>query len=360
MTKSSSFNYSNLIPEQRILAIQRLTALWAFCECGLGGLMHALQIPFTGLVIGGLAVIIITFIARLSVNGYSQILQCLPIVLIVKAMVSPYTPFPAYLAVSFQAITAMVLFSIFRVNLLSILLLAVITMVESALQQLLILTLFFGRSFWKVADDMVSLMARQLGSTVNNGSFWLIAIYMLIYITGGIMVALMAYRVTNNFFSENKNNHELPEKGSTLVYHLPEIPRRKNFRAKLWLLFTVMLIVSIALFLFAADAKQGWVGVIKALCWTLSAILVWFMFISPLFSRLILKVLHKKQSRYSEAISRTMEFLPVLQPLTAMAWQNTRDHKGWKRIQFFFSTLVSWALVYSDIPQPEKNNNPTQ
>ena len=360
MTKSSSFNYSNLLPEQRILAIQRLTALWAFSESGLGGLMHALQIPFTGLVIGGLAVIIITFIARLSVTGYSQILQCLPIVLIIKAMVSPYTPFPAYIAVSFQAITAMALFSIFRINLLSILLLAVITMLESAFQQLLILTLFFGRSFWKAADDMVALMARQLGSTVNNGSFWLIAIYLLIYITGGIMVALMAYRILRNFFSENKNGDDLPDKGITPVYNLPEIPRRKNFRSKIWLLFTVMLLLSVVLFFFAADAKHGWLSVIKALCWTLSAILVWFMFISPLFSRLVLKVLHKKQTRYTESVSRIMGFLPVLRPLTAMAWQNTREHKGWKRIQFFFSTLVGWTLVYSDIPQPEKTNNPSQ
>jgi hypothetical protein len=37
----------NLSKEQKLAAISRLTALWAFAESGLGGVLHALQIPFT-------------------------------------------------------------------------------------------------------------------------------------------------------------------------------------------------------------------------------------------------------------------------------------------------------------------------
>ena len=132
-----TISHTSLSSEQRTLAIQRLTALWAFSESGLGGIMHALQIPFTGLVIGGFAVIIITFITKISAYKYSQVLQSLFVVLIVKVMVSPYTPFPAYIAVSFQALIGIALFRLLKVNLLSILLLSIIAMLESALQQLL-------------------------------------------------------------------------------------------------------------------------------------------------------------------------------------------------------------------------------
>ena len=358
MTTSSTINYSNLSPEQRILAIQRLTALWAFCESGLGGLMHALQIPFTGLVVGGLAIIIITFIARLSDHHYSRILECLPIVLIVKAMVSPYTPFPAYIAVSFQAIAGIVLFSLLRVNLLSILLLAVITMLESAFQQILILTLFFGHSLWKAADDMVNFIAAQLGASVTGGSQWLVVAYLLIYIIAGILIAFMAYRITSNFFKENKNAGDMPEEGLILNTDLPGIPERKSFRKKLWILVSFMLLLSALLFLFAANAKQGWLAVIKTLSWTLTAILAWYMLISPVVTKLILKLLHKKQNRYSESINKTMEFLPVLRQLTALAWQKSKFCKGGKRMQYFFSTLLRWSLLYSDISGTEKTNKP--
>ena len=68
-------SYHNLTTPQRLVAIQRLTAVWAFCESGLGGILHAMQMPFTGLVVGGLAVIIICFIAALTDRNYVQLLQ---------------------------------------------------------------------------------------------------------------------------------------------------------------------------------------------------------------------------------------------------------------------------------------------
>ena len=162
--------------------------------------MHALQMPFTGLVIGGLAVIIISFIARLSNNNYNELLHSLVIVLIVKGMVSPYTPFPAYIAVSFQALLGMVLFKLLRVNLVSILLLSVIAMLESAIQQLLILTLFFGQSLWHAMDSMADLVTKQLGIAAVNGSQWIIGIYLLLYTIGGILIALMAHKIITGFF----------------------------------------------------------------------------------------------------------------------------------------------------------------
>ncbi len=56
-----SVNQSSI--EQRQLAVQRLTALWAFSESGLGGILHALQMPFTGLLVGGMAILLISLIA---------------------------------------------------------------------------------------------------------------------------------------------------------------------------------------------------------------------------------------------------------------------------------------------------------
>ena len=345
MTNSTHINYTNLSPEQRITAVQRLTALWAFCESGLGGLLHALQIPFTGLVVGGLAVIIITFIAKISEHNYSQILQSLLIVLVVKAMVSPYTPFPAYIAVSFQALVGLILFCLLRVNLISILLLSTIAMLESAIQKLLILTFFFGQSFWKATDEMMGFIAKQFGTAAIDGSQWLIAIYLLIYLLGGIFIAMMAYKIIKGFSLDNETailiNTEIP---------IPAVSKRKSIRNKLWLMITVMIILSVSLFVFAADAKQGWVAVIKTVSWTMSVIMIWYMLISPLFTRFILWVLQKKESRYSESVSRTLSFLPVLRSLTAMAWKKSGVYKGWARMYFFCSTLLHWSLVYSESP----------
>lgn len=331
--------------------MQRLTALWAFAESGLGGIMHALQIPFTGLVVGGMAVIMISLIAEISNYNYRKVLKSALIVLIVKAMVSPHTPFPAYIAVAFQAILGYGLFCLIRVNFLSIALLSITAMVESAIQKLLILTLFFGQSFWKAMDAMIDLLARQLGSVAINGSYWIVGIYLVIYIAGGFLIAWLAYHTIKNF---NGEKPVLILDSSNEIISGIDVNKTKwtNYR-KLWLLIAVMIILSVVLFAFAADKEQGWLAVARTISWTLSAILIWYMLIGPLFTKAIQKLLHKKQSRYSDDVLQALAFLPVLRKLTTLVWQQSKLKHGSGRWYFFFSTLIHATITYSDQANPE-------
>jgi len=344
-----TIDQTNLSAEQRVVAIQRLTALWAFSESGLGGIMHALQIPFTGLVVGGMSVIMISFIAQLSERRYKEILKSALIVLIIKAMVSPHTPFPAYVAVSFQAITGFALFSLLRVNFGSILSLSIITMLESAIQQLLILTLFFGQSIWKAGDAFVAFVSKQFGTFATNGSQWIIGAYLLIYIAGGIFVAWMGWKTLKDFASgkfAESNTDEI----FSVVIHPVNIRNKKNNSRKLWVILSVLVVISVVLFFVAADAKQGWTVVAKTISWTLAAIMLWYMLINPLLIKLIKWVLQKKEGRYSEEISRTLSFLPVLRQLTALAWQKSRSQKRGGRWHIFISELIHSSLTYNEGP----------
>lgn len=344
--------YKNLTEEQQRAAVQRLTALWAFTESGLGGIMHALQIPFTGLLVGGMAVIIISLIAEISSHKLKQVLKAAVIVLIVKAMISPYTPPPAYLAVSFQALLGYAIFSLLPVNFFSIVLLSTIAMIESAIQKLLILTLFFGKSFWKAMDELIDFAAKQFGSSASNGSRWLVSVYLIIYFVGGIIIAWIAYKTIKGLFTE-KNRMVSDSVGimNDEIYK-GEPARGKTLYRKLWSMMLLLIILSVVLFVFSADTKQGWLAVAKTISWTLSAILIWFMLISPLLTKLIQKLLQKKQSRYSDEVLRTLAFLPLLRRITGLAWQKSREYSGPARWQFFFSALVHWSLTCSDPSKP--------
>ncbi len=351
--------YNYLSSEQRRNAIQRLTALWAFTESGLGGIMHALQIPFTGLLVGGMAVIMISLIADFSEYNYKQILKSAIIVLIVKAMVSPHTPFPAYIAVTFQALLGYALFSLIKVNFFSIALLSTIAMLESAIQKLLILTLFFGKSIWTAMDDMIAFIAKQFGNAVSNGSYWIVSVYLAIYVAGGLLIAVFAYRTIKSFNVDNKGLIIKPssEINNDLLKTNRSSP--KSIFKKLWILILLMIALSAVLFVFAADNKQGWLAVAKTITWTLSAILIWFMLIGPLFTKAIQKLLKKKQSRYSQEVLSILSFLPVLKQLTSLAWQQSKLHYGFGRWQFFFTTLIHTTLTYTESPSVEiPLNNP--
>ncbi len=348
-----------LSKEQRENAIQRLTALWAFTESGLGGIMHALQIPFTGLLVGGMAVIMICLIADISGHPYKQILKSAIIVLIVKAMVSPHTPFPAYIAVAFQAALGYCLFRSLKVNFLSIVLLSCTAMLESAIQKILILTLFFGESLWKAMDGMMAILARQFGSIVLNGSYWIVGIYLLIYLAGGLFIGWLAYQTINSFKTGNTSFILETTVAASIDLIEPNEASTKNNFKKLWVLIFVMLGLSAALFAFAGNNKQGWLAVIKTISWTVSAILVWYMLIGPLFTKAIQRLLQKKESRYSDEVLKTLSFLPVLKKLTALSWQQSKLLRGFRRWQFFFTALIHATLTYTETPPAETPlNNP--
>jgi hypothetical protein len=332
-----------LTAEQRMFAIQRLTALWAFCESGLGGVLHALHVPFTGLVVGGFAVIIITLIAYFSKHRYTQILQSLMIVLIVKALVSPHTPFPAYVAVGFQAAIGFALFGFLHINFLSILLLSMLAMIESAAQKLLILTLFFGKSLWKAADEAGNLISKQLSISPIDGSTWVIGTYLIIYIIGGILVALLANKILKQItFKNNDSLIYVPGK-----QRLQIADNRKRFRKKLLFIVTCLLIISALLFI--ADSQSAPFAIFKTLIWTISAVVIWYVILSPLFTRLMHWMLKKRQDEYSEQIGAILYFLPVLKHITITAWKASEDYKGWHRIIFFITTLINWSLTYSEV-----------
>ena len=116
----------------RLTIIRRLTALWALSESGLGGIMHALKIPFTGLIVGGISVIIVSLISYLSSNSRESILRSLIIVLTIKLAISPHSSFTAYVAVSFQAVSAWFFFRYISDLRIAAYTTAIISMLESA------------------------------------------------------------------------------------------------------------------------------------------------------------------------------------------------------------------------------------
>src|SRR3954471_18113921 len=91
------------------LVYYRLIALWVLSEAMLGGIIHGLKIPVSGLLVGGSAVLCISLIAwYVPVKG--SIFKATVIVAVFKMMLSPQAPFPAYIAVLFQGVLGELLF----------------------------------------------------------------------------------------------------------------------------------------------------------------------------------------------------------------------------------------------------------
>jgi hypothetical protein len=177
-------------------AVNRLTALWALNESGLGGILHAAKFPFTGIFVGGFAVILISLIARYSNYSFKAILKATAMVLMIKAAVSPHSPFPAYIAVSFQGLLGAFIFSNTKNFKAAPIIFGGLALLESAIQKILLTVLFFGMSFWKSVDDFVitTLKTFQLPADFSF-SEWIALSYVIVYFVLGLIIGRFASQI---------------------------------------------------------------------------------------------------------------------------------------------------------------------
>src|SRR5687768_11240242 len=125
----------------------RLIAVWALAEGFMGGILHGLHLPVTGLIIGSISVLCLALLSRV---GYRRgdLLKATLLVLLVKAMLSPHSPPTAYFAVLSQGLLAELLFGFRKNYRLNCYLLAILSQLQSAIQHILIVIIVFGLDFW--------------------------------------------------------------------------------------------------------------------------------------------------------------------------------------------------------------------
>lgn len=183
-------------------AMLGLVGVWAFAESGLGGVMHALKLPFTGIWVGGTAVAVLIVMAAVARGRYgheplpfrartSMLFQATALVLAVKLAASPHSPPTAYLAVGFQGLLAAGLLTWMKPFRLAAVLFAVGAMLESALQKLLVMTLIYGAAWFDALDAMMNLAGRHLAWSGLDGSGGL-TVYLAMYTVWGLILGFWA------------------------------------------------------------------------------------------------------------------------------------------------------------------------
>ncbi len=332
-------------PNKRIF-IQRLTALWALNEAGLGGLMHALRIPFTGILIGGTAVILITLIAYFSQPQFRQILKSMLIVLIIKAVASPHSPINAYFAVIFQGLSGFVLFSLISNLRIASFILALLALIEGAVQKVLVMTLIYGTSLWKAIDLFFDYLLKKFSINPGNfsASFVFIGSYFLLHLLGGIFVGTLCLKFLRLM-------HHLPERMARIPHlHFRQTEefttqQKKKSRLKKFFKLSVLLIFIMGtLTLFSTNS--GWFQGLFVFFRVFSLILVWYLFLGPFLIRKLHRFLKNKSQLYSNEIEHIHDILPALKRVVFTLWQHSAQFNYLARWKYFLSNLILITLTF--------------
>ncbi len=331
----------------------RITALWAFSEAFLGGILHAFHIPFAGLILSSFAVLCMV---TLTLQGYykGQILKATILVIIVKALLSPHTPVSAYFAVLLQGAFGELIFFIGIPYFMSCLLLGVAALMQSAFQKLIILTLIFGVDFWKALDEFLNSIAKMMGIESVAYSFYLIAFYLSLHFLAGIFIGIFTGRLpryqTVSGTEFNTIRFEIP---NTLTV-IPTERKGKNKFTKpvFWILF---ILIAVALFQAYNEGSIGYFVQSKALKLVIRStlfLMLWYFFLAPLFILIFQKWLAKQQSKFSKEVDGILKLLPEMRYITEQCWRRTANLGGLKRISKFIRFTFFMLLANKDADTP--------
>ena len=317
-------------------ALLKLTYFWAFIEAGLGGLLHFLHIPVTGFVVGGFAVVLIVLIAKYSNNNFRIIINSLSLVLMIKFLLSPYSPYGAYIAVGFQGVLAALIFSTGRISSLTISIFSILVMIESAIQKPLLAWLILGNDFWKATIlFMKSTFGLSLNS-VENIALLLFALYLLVYIVWGVIIALWAKKISESIESISINSSEIEALKKKILLEKDSNGSRKSLARNI--VFVTLLLIVVAALLYTKLLSTEY---LLRLLFVGFILFVLIPFLLKLYRKYLLKKDDKKLAEILNAI-------PEIKQNTLVAYELIKPVKSLKSIRDFMGYSIWLNVFYNE------------
>ena len=235
------------------------------------------------------------------------------LVILVKAVASPHSPFPAYIAVGFQGMMGALLFGLIPNFTLAAILFGVIAMLESAWQMVLMLTLVYGKSLFEAFNAFFGSFGKDFKVSPSTIA---LSIYTGIYTVWGVILGIWISKLPKNIAQQSKaileqfssfysqNSHDIAKSNSK---------KQKN---KLIQLGITLLFIA-CIFLFSHNFSKALYAVLR----TIAALLLLFLVIGPLFKYLLMKWLERKNKEQSAEIQSIINILPELKSYLKPAWQ---------------------------------------
>ncbi len=330
--------------------VERLTGLWAFNEAAFGGILHGLHLPVTGLFIGGLSVIVISLIGYYAENS-KAIIKSMLIAASVKFVVAPYTPLNAYVALFIQGGFGFLLFRKGFSYKTAAFSLAIITLLISSLQRIIVYTIVFGFTLWDSLNIFYDFVLVQLNidktflGTVNF-SWAIIIFYVFLHLIAGIFIGLFSAKLPEKL--ETFRNTNLPKLQKKIFPEQETIKKkkRKSFIKKP----SVQIILAVSLILIVLSYTVPGIGKNEAekigimLIRVLAILTVWYLLVLPIVTKYLRRLLNKTKLKYGEEIEIIILEFPEFKQLALNSWELTKGNGIATRIKGFFFYIFAYLI----------------
>lgn len=320
------------------LIYYRLIALWVLCEAMLGAIIFTFRIPISGLVIGSCAITCISLMGWfVPVRG--AILKATIIVAVFKMMLSPQAPPAAYIAVFFQGILGELLFTKRKYFKAACLSLAILALLESALQRILVVTIIYGKDIWTGINEFISKLT---GTTeVTDYSYFIIFCYVVIHLATGVVLGVWTGLLPERIRHMRKFQQQYHIDKTTSLFVKPVTRRKKNIRTVLLFVWIVLLGLYIQSFFQIGEPLLPSSLSLRIFIRSVIIVLTWYFLVSPILKQLLHKWLEKKKQESAVQVQQVLDLLPSTQGLISQSWQLAGTQRGWKKISLFCRIVLA-------------------
>ena len=284
---------------------------------------------FTGIFIGGFAVLIIGHLGLNNKYAAKDILKATTTVICIKFLVNPATSPMAYIAVGFQGLLGALVYSHINLGRFLTLPYAIIAMMESAVQKLLIIWLIFGDGLISGINAFIDKVFQIFGTNSNQPfAEWIIVFYLSVYLICGIVIGAMILKMPN-WISRYKPYFLAldlkPAKANTLKKHNKPL--------------LIILSITLIIFSFLINSADPLLNGFILFSRVLIIALCWYVLIAPIIKILVNKRTDKaKSSGFFKAVHKESEkqFLYVIPLLETLR----KEYKGYKLFKMFVIGLL--------------------
>ncbi|GAB2959548.1 hypothetical protein GCM10027048_28750 [Hymenobacter coalescens] len=336
------------------LLLPRLVALWALSEALLGGVLHALKLPVTGLLVGGAAVVLVQLLGHFS-RQRGTVLRALLVVLTIKALLSPHTSLNAYVAVAFQGLLGEALSWPRAYPRLRGLLLGLLTLVESAGQRVLTLWLLGGQALPDAFNAFVQGLVGTPAGPGPNYAFWLVGLYFAAHAVVGAALGWWAGGLPRRLPSlvqryawlQLRPDEATPDPDEPASDEAASAaPGRGRVSSLLLGLWAAGVLLWLA-------ALLGWPPAVAANQHRLGGLLLrslllyggWALLVGPVLTRQLRRWLIRPRGRWATDLQQTLALLPATRQLVAQCWRHSAGHRGRQRLRWFGRALAVNLLL---------------
>lgn len=322
------------------LLFYRLISLWVVIEAFLGGIIHAFSLPISGLLVASGSVICLSLIAVFC-NHKNAIIKATIIVVICKALLSPQAPPTAYIAVFFQGIIAQILFVNTKYFIPKCVVLAVLSLVESGLQKIIVLTVLYGSTFFNAVNEFVSKLLHN--DNIKNYSIYIALGYLILHLITAIFVGVFIANLPNKI-ERWKVKYPLLAIEKNSKQNVLQ-PQKKKSIIQLFIAPITLLALFCVAFYFSKTITSTSI-VFQLLFRTIAILTIWFFIVKPLLKFYLNKWIKKHQQKNSLAINEVFNILPSTLQIVKLSWQKSKLQTEENSIKLF-AKLVIVNVVYA-------------